>query len=90
MLDDDIPRHTTRYRPEDFGDEVVLYDFSTTQLVYLNDTASLIWRLCDGERNIGAIKALLQGAFAPDSELIEGDLRTTLRQLLDQEVIELA
>jgi hypothetical protein len=90
MLDDDIPRHTTRYRLEDFGDEVVLYDFSTTQLVYLNDTASLIWRLCDGQRNIGAIKTLLQEAFSNDSELIEDDLRTTLKQLVNKEVIELA
>jgi hypothetical protein len=89
MDDEDIPRHTARYRLEDFGDEVVLYDFTTTQVVYLNEAASLIWRLCDGRRNIADINALLQEAYPTASDQIEDDLRTTLEQFVSKGVIEL-
>ena len=89
MMDDGaIPRHSPKYRPEDFGDEVVLYDFATTRVVYLNDTASLIWRLCDGQRNIADIKTLLQESYPAASDQIGEDLPVTLWQLVSCGVVE--
>jgi len=90
MMDDgSIPRPSPRFQLEDFGDEVVLYDFATTQMVYLNDTASLIWRLCDGQRNIADIKSLLQKAYPAASDQIEYDLRATLEQFVSYGAVEL-
>ncbi len=89
MDDVNIPRHTKGYQLEDFGEEVVLYDFETTQAVYLNDTASLIWRLCDGKWNIADIITLLQETYPSMSDQIQDDLRSTLGQFINCRAIEL-
>ena len=89
MMDDGaVPRRSAKYRLEDFGDEVVLYDPVATRVVYLNDTASLIWRLCDGQRNISEIKSLLQEGYPAASDQIEEDLHATLRQFVSSGVAE--
>ena len=85
-----IPRRSARYRLEDFGDEVVLYDFATTRVIYLNETASLIWRLCDGQRNFADIKTLLMEAYPAELDQIETDLRATLAQFAWYGAVELA
>ena len=84
-----VPRRSAKYRLEDFGDEVVLYDSATTRVVYLNDTASLIWRLCDGQRNIADIKTLLQEGYPAASDQIMEDIRATLVQLVWCGAVEL-
>jgi pyrroloquinoline quinone biosynthesis protein D len=89
MNDADIPRHSAGYRLEDFGDELVLYHFTTTQVVYLNDTASLIWRLCDGRRSIADIKTLIQEAYPSAPGQVEADLRRTLAQFVESGAMEL-
>ena len=89
MNDADIPRHAAGYRLEDFGDELVLYHFTTTRVVYLNDTASLIWRLCDGQRSIADIKTLIQEAYPSAPGQVEADLQKTMAQLLESGAIEL-
>jgi hypothetical protein len=89
MMDDGaVPRRSATYRPEDFGDEVVLYDPAAALVVYLNDTASLIWRLCDGQRNIADIKTLLQEGYPAASDQIGEDLRETLRRFVWNGVVE--
>jgi len=88
MDDSAVPRRSATYRPEDFGDEVVLYDPAATLVVYLNDTASLIWRLCDGQRNIAYIKSLLQEAYPAASDQIVEELQATLRRFVQNGVVE--
>jgi hypothetical protein len=89
MMDDGtVPRRSAKYQPEDFGDEVVLYDPAATRVVYLNDTASLIWRLCDGQRNIADIKTLLQEGYPAASDQIGEDLPATLLQFVSFGVVE--
>ena len=80
MDDLKIPRQRSGYQLEDFGAEVLLYHFAKTQVVYLNETASLIWRLCDGQRNIGEIRCLLQDAYPQVADGITQDLRSILEQ----------
>jgi hypothetical protein len=90
MIDDSaVPRRSEKYRLEDFGDELVLYDAAATRAVYLNDTASIIWRLCDGQRKIADIKTLLQESYPAASDQILEDLRATLFQLVWCGAVEL-
>ncbi len=84
-----IPRHADSYRLEDFGDEVVLYNLETTRVVYLNDSASLIWRLCDGQRSIADLKSLLRETYPQMTARIEHDVRAALRQFRECGAIEL-
>ena len=44
---------------EDIGDEVLIYLTGDDKTLYLNDTAALVWRLCDGTRTGTEIANLL-------------------------------
>jgi len=85
-----IPRRKTGYRVEDFGDEIVLYDFSTTRVIYLNETASLIWRLCDGLRSFNEIRTVLQQAYPFMRDKIEVDFRTAMEQFIYCGAVEMS
>jgi hypothetical protein len=75
-----------RYRPirqpdyvlERLDDEILLYHPGRTRALYLNQTAAVIWDLCDGERTTGEIIDLLTEAY-PEAEALEEDVRATLR-----------
>ncbi|MBI3796007.1 MAG: PqqD family peptide modification chaperone [Deltaproteobacteria bacterium] len=77
-----IPRHSVDYQLEAFESELLLYHPAKTQAVYLNETAALIWRLCNGQRSVAEIKTLLQDAYPEMSDEIAQDLQTTLEQFV--------
>jgi len=88
MDDNAVLRPTGRYRQEDFGDEVALYDVETSEVINLNESATLVWRLCDGEHSVADIRGLLQAAFPDASAQIEEDLRATVGKLLKHGALE--
>ncbi len=81
MINDlSIPKHISDYRLEGFEGELLLYHPVKTQAVYLNETAALIWRLCDGRRSVEEIRSLLSGAYLGVADKIDQDLISTLEQ----------
>lgn len=88
MKDLSIPKHISDYRLEGFEGELLLYHPVKTQAVYLNETASLIWGLCDGQRSVAEIRSLLREAYLKDADKIEQDLNSTLKQFADSGAIE--
>ena len=67
---DSKPRRKTDYRLEQLDGEMVLYHPSETKILYFNQTASLIWQLCDGERTVRRddpfVKRVLSGICRRD------------------------
>jgi hypothetical protein len=63
------------YRPkdglevEDAGDEVLIYLPGSDKTLYLNETAALVWRLCEGARTGAQIAELLVEAY-PEAEVV--------------------
>jgi len=80
MNDQSIPKPVAAYRLEDFDKELFLYHPVKTQAVYLNETAALIWRLCDGRRSIEDIRSILHEAYLEDSDRINRDLKSALER----------
>jgi hypothetical protein len=68
------------YRLEQLDDELLLYHPSENQIVYLNQTASLVWVLCDGNRSVREITQLLGQAY-PD---VEASISTDVLNILDR------
>lgn len=44
---------------QELKDEVLIYDLDTQKAVCLNQTAALVWELCDGKKSIGEISQSL-------------------------------
>ena len=83
----DIPVPASDFRLEEMDGELLLYHPASTKAVYLNETASMIWKLCDGERTIGEILELLRESFPEAGESMEADVESTLESFADQAAI---
>jgi Coenzyme PQQ synthesis protein D (PqqD) len=85
-----IPRQASGFHLEEMDGELLLYHPGSTRTVLLNETASLVWRLCDGHRSSSAIASLLREAFPEQADAIDEDLKHTLTRLADEGAIEFA
>ena len=47
-----FPQQNTEYELTELDDEIILLSVKHEKAVYLNQTAQLIWRLCDGSASI--------------------------------------
>jgi len=82
------PRRKPDYCLEAIDNELLLFHPARTQILYCNETASLIWQLCDGERSREDIVALLVAAFPQTAEAIAADVVSTLQLFAQHGAIE--
>ena len=82
------PRRMPDYRLEKMDDELLLFHPAQTKILYCNDTASLIWQLCDGARTAQEIVTILSEAYTDAADVIARDVDATLKQFLDHGAIE--
>jgi coenzyme PQQ biosynthesis protein PqqD len=82
------PRRKPDFRLELLDDEIVLYHPTDTHMLYFNQTASLIWQLCDGQRSVEEIIALLSAAYPESASDILADVNATLDDFAKQGCIE--
>lgn len=81
-LDERIPVRIEHFQLERLDESVLLYHPVLTKTMRLNETAAVLWELCDGEHTIGEIAAMLADAYPDQADAIGDDVRTTLRGLL--------
>lgn len=82
------PRRNPRYKGESLDGEELIYDLELTRIVYCNQTAALIWRLCDGERSVQELIALLSEAFPEAAENLVDDVEEALLELKREGALE--
>ena len=68
----------------EIGDEISLYDPATENVVVLNQTASDIWRLSDGESDLDGIVKLLAAAYGVDADQIRPEVEETIARFREQ------
>lgn len=78
MPSNDVPVPSTEFSLEQLDNELLLYHPAKTLTVYMNETASLVWQLCDGKRTVSEIVRQLQGAY-PEAA---GDMQSDVEQAL--------
>jgi Coenzyme PQQ synthesis protein D (PqqD) len=61
-----IPKPVADVEMEVIEGEVLLYHPRQTRVVYLNQTAALVWGLCDGNRSVGEIIRVIEESY-PDT-----------------------
>jgi hypothetical protein len=82
------PQRKSDFRLELIDGELLLFHPGQAKIFYCNQTASLIWQLCDGRHTLQEIVTLLNAAFPEAAETIAADVETTLRQFQQHGAIE--
>ncbi|MDO9084974.1 MAG: PqqD family protein [Anaerolineaceae bacterium] len=86
-MEDKKPLRNQDFRLEKMDDELLLFNPKSTNILYLNETASLIWQLCDGQRSVNTMIDLLSESF-PEAELsIKKDVEETITLFSDHGAI---
>jgi hypothetical protein len=86
---DQIPCSAEGFELEEIDGEILLYSPSSTRSVYLNSTASLIWRLCDGKQSVGEIISQLKEAFPEAQDSMEDDVTHSIQLFVDNDAVSL-
>lgn len=72
----------------DIGDEYLFYDEADDQVHMLNATARRILLLCDGNRSVADISAVLAREYAVDPGMALDDVRGTVGRLAELGLLE--
>ncbi len=84
-----VPRQQHGHFLEEIDGENLLYGSVAKKAFHLNESASAVWKLCDGTRTIQEIVDLLAQAYHGDPSVIRGDVMQTIDQLVREGVLAL-
>ncbi len=70
----DIPSHAANVQCDHDSDGINLTVVGSRRVLRLDQTAYLLWQLCDGERSVKDIVALLEWRFQDDSGRVQDDV----------------
>ena len=74
---------------EQMDDEIIVYHPTLTTSLYFNQTGALIWQLCDGQRTVAEIVALLSQTYPESEAQIEAEVTALLQSLIEHQVADL-
>jgi hypothetical protein len=83
-----IPRPRTDYQLVELEGESMLYRGGDRKALYLNETASMLWKLCDGQRSVAAIEDLLRDAY-PEAGELSGDVEAAFSLFVGHGAVEI-
>jgi hypothetical protein len=87
----DIPTKKPDLKVEELEGEYLVYDSSNEEVHNLNPTASFIWSLADGSRDVSFFVDEISRAASSDvnRETVEKDVRECLKEMVDSNLIDL-
>jgi hypothetical protein len=88
VTSDRVPSRSPHFLLERMDGELLLYHPGLTRTLLLNETASMIWELCDGRRSERVIVRLVAGAFPEAGDAVIQDVEATLRRFAEEGAIE--
>lgn len=74
------PIRKPEFRLELVDEDILLYDPTGEKILHFNQTATLIWQLCDGTRTVEDMIDLLQKAYPDAVDVINDDVQSTLQE----------
>ena len=74
------PLRAGGYTVEELDGELLLFDAASARVIALNETAALVWNLCDGTRTTGEIVTLITAAYPEAAAEIPGDVAGIVAQ----------
>jgi pyrroloquinoline quinone biosynthesis protein D len=89
MTTEPMPRRHERYTVEWMDNESLIYRSPSKMAIYLNETATVIWKLCDGTRTVKEIIDLLVEAFPDAASDVRADVKETIDELVRDGALQL-
>lgn len=84
-----IPKKTVGYTLEAIDNQLVLFQPGHTAVCRLNETAALIWKLCDADRSVADIIYLLRDLYPDEASHIDQDVCEGIETLMGYRAISL-
>jgi hypothetical protein len=83
------PLRKQEYRLEKMDNELLLFNPQDLVVLYLNESASVVWQLCDGQRTISQIAELIAEAYPDAEKSILDDVQETILLFRDKGAVTL-
>lgn len=82
MVPQTVPKQAFGFFVEEMEGENLLYRLGGHKAIHLNDTATVIWKLCDGSRTVEDIIALLAREYPGAEATVAADVREAIELLV--------
>jgi pyrroloquinoline quinone biosynthesis protein D len=84
MTPQTVPKQAFGFFVEEMEDENLLYRLGGHKAIHLNDTATLIWKLCDGSRTVQDIIDLLTKEYPGSETAVAADVQEAIELLASE------
>lgn len=85
-----IPNQHQDFQVELIDEETLLYQNQLKKVVYLNESAALVWHLCDGRRSVADIIELLVNSYPDTEDAVRADVIETIDSLVLEDALYIA
>jgi hypothetical protein len=83
-----FPKQCKGFLVEHLDGEVVLLHPSRNIIIHSNETAALVWQLCDGVHSVDEIVGILAGAYPDARAQIAAEVPVTIQKLRAQGALD--
>jgi pyrroloquinoline quinone biosynthesis protein D len=84
MTPGSIPKQAFGFFVEELDGENLLYRLGAHKAIHLNDSATVIWRLCDGSRTVQQIIDLLKAQYPEAEGAVASDVAEAIALLVQE------
>jgi len=84
MTPQSVPKQAFGFFVEEMEGENLLYRLGAHKAIHLNDSATVIWKLCDGSRTIQEIVDLLAQRYPGMEDAVAADVREAVELLVSE------
>jgi len=85
---DEIPTPCRDFTIEHLEGETILYRHSLKKMIYLNESAAVVWTLCDGRRTVADIVDLLVKNYPGVADTVAADVKEVIADLTREGALE--
>jgi hypothetical protein len=83
-----FPKQCAGFLVEKMDGELVLFHPARNVIIHSNETAALIWQMCDGNNTVEDIVNILSGAYPDARNQIAKDVPETIQKLRAQGALD--
>src|SRR5262245_16977047 len=84
MTPQTVPKQAFGFFVEEMEGENLLYRLGGHKAIHLNDTATVIWKLCDGNRTVREIIDLLKNEYPGAETTVAADVWEAIATLVGE------